>query len=380
MRVLLANMFVLIVVTVMPHWASAQSASDCGTPKAMEDGWQVESAPSVGLELAALCRLGPRLQDWKEADVHAVLVVRHGKLVYENYFTGSDEPLGSQARSVTFDAAAKHDLRSIEKTIVSLLVGIAIGQGRISGIDQPVLPMLAEYADLRSAEKDRITLRHLLTMSLGLAWNEDLPIFDPHNNETKMYFSSDPVRYALDQPVEFPPGTAYRYDSGSVIVLGALLEKATGQKLDDFARTALFAPLGITDFEWAHLRAGVASPYGLRMRPRDLAKIGQLVLNQGAWHGKQIVPADWVQAAITPQINGQQLYFYGYLFWLGRSLLRGQEVDWAAGVGLGGQRLFIVPALDLVVVVHSGLYSSSLQGIAPLVILDRFVLPAVEPR
>lgn len=320
------------------------------------------------------------MRDWKEADVHAVLVVRYGKLVYENYFTGTDEPLRGQARSVTFGTAAKHDLRSIEKSIVSLLVGIVIGQGTISGVDQPVLPMIAEYADLRSADEDRITQRHLLTKSLGSAWYEDLPIFDPHINEAKMYSSSDPVRYALDQPVEFPPGTAYRYDSGSVVVLGGLLGKATGQKFDDFAGTALFSPLGITDFEWAHLRAGVTSPFGLRVRPRDLAKIGQLVLNQGAWHGKQIVPTDWVQAAITPQINGQPLYFYGYLFWLGRSLLRGQEVDWAAGVGLGGQRLFIVPALDLVVVVHSGLYSSPLQGIAPLVILDRFVLPAVEPR
>lgn len=154
------------------------------------------------------------------------------------------------------------------------------------------------------------------------------------------------------------------------MVLAALLEKAT----------ALFAPLGITDVEWAHLPTGVTSPYGLRMRPRDLAKIGQLVLSHGAWRGEQIVPADWVQAAITPQINGQQLYFYGYLFWLGRSLLRGQQVDWAAGVGLGGQRLFIVPALDLVVVVHAGLYSSPLQGVAPLVILDRFVLQAVEAQ
>ena len=167
-----------------------------------------------------------------------------------------------------------------------------------------------------------------------------------------MHFSSDPARYALDQPVEFPPGTAYRDDSGSVVVLGGLLEKATGQKLDDFDRTALFSPLGITDFGWVHLRAGVTSPFGLRMRPRDLAKIGQLVLNQGAWQTD--CASGLGSGAITPLIHGQQLYFCGYLFWLGRSLLRGQEVDWAAGVGLGGQRPFFVPALDLGVVVHPG--------------------------
>lgn len=205
MRALIANIPVLIAVAIVPRAAFAQSGSDCGTPRAMEDGWQIESAASLGLDLATLCRLGPRLQDWKEADVHAVLVVRHGKLGYENYFTGTDQPLGGKARSVTFDAAAMHDLRSVEKSIVSLLVGIAIRQGRMAGIDQPVLPMLAEYADLRSVEKDRITLRHLLTMSLGLAWNEELPIFGPRNNETKLYISPDPIRYALDQPVEVLP-------------------------------------------------------------------------------------------------------------------------------------------------------------------------------
>ena len=126
-------------------------------------------------------------------------------------------------------------------------------------------------------------------------------------------------------------------------------------------------------------RCGVISPYGLRMRPRDLAKIGQLVLDHGVWHGQQIVPADWVRAATTPQFNGQQLYFYGYLFWLGRSLLRGQEVDWAAGIGLDAQRLFIVPASDLVVVVHAGSTAVRCRAV-PLVILDRFILLAVEAR
>jgi CubicO group peptidase (beta-lactamase class C family) len=332
----------------------------------MDDGWQTEAPNNAGLDPAILCRLAPFLRDWQAADVHSVLVLRHGKLVFEAYFTGADQPLGEHARDVTFDAATKHDLRSVEKSVIALLVGIAMGQ-------------LPDYADLRSPEKDRITTRHLLTMSLGLAWNEDLPVFDPRNNETRMYLSADPLRYALEQPVDRPPGQSWRYDSGSVIVLAALLEKATGQKVDDFARTALFAPLGITDVEWAHLPNGVVSPYGLQLRPRDLAKIGQLVLDHGAWQGKQIVPADWVQAAITPQINGRELYFYGYLFWLGRTLLHGKEVDWASGVGLGGQRLFIVPALDLVVVVHAGLYNSPMQGVAPLVILDRFVLPAVEP-
>jgi CubicO group peptidase (beta-lactamase class C family) len=373
--ILLVLLFVLA-----PLAANAQSnpKPSCGSPAVAEDGWQVASPDAVGLDPATICGIGPRFKAWAAADIHSVLVIRDGKLVYEQYFSGADEKLGEPAGIVTFDAATKHDLRSIEKSVAALVLGIILKQGRMAGIDAPVLPQLPEYADLRSPLKDQITLRHLLTMSQGLAWNEDLPYNDPANSETQMDFSPDPVRYALSQPVEAPPGTVWNYSTGSVTILAALLRKATGQPLDALARTELFEPLGITDFEWAHLPSGDLAPYGLRMRPRDLAKLGQLVLNHGAWKGKQIVPADWIATATSPQINGQQLYFYGFQFWLGRSLVRGQEIDWAAGVGYGGQRLFIVPALDLVVLIHAGLYTSSMQSWVPLIVLNRYVLEAVN--
>ena len=336
---------------------------------------------AAGLDPATLCGIEPRFKAWTAADVHSVLVIRHGKLVYEQYFTGEDESIGHPPGKVPFNAGTPHDLRSITKSVVALVLGIAIGKGRIAGIDQPVLPQFPEYADLRTPEKDRITLRHLLTMSQGLIWNEDLPYSNPANSEIQMDRSADPVRYALAPPVEAPPGTAYNYSGGSATIIAALLRKATGQPLDTLARTELFEPLGIADFEWVHLPSGEPSAaLGLRMRPRDLAKIGQLVLEHGAWHGRQVVPANWIAAATSPQINGQQLYFYGYQSWLGRSLVHGRVVDWAAGVGYGGQRLFIVPALDLVVLVHAELYSGFTQSVAPLIVLNRYVLPAVKAQ
>jgi CubicO group peptidase (beta-lactamase class C family) len=373
-------LLLVLLFVLAPLAANAQSNPEpgCGPPAVAEDGWQVASLDAVGLDPATICGIGPRFKAWATADIHSVLVIRHGKLVYEQYFTGADEKLGEAAGIVTFDAATKHDLRSIEKSVAALVLGIILKQGRMTGIDAPVLPQLPEYADLRSPQKDQITLRHLLTMSQGLAWNEDLPYSDPENSETQMDVSPDPVRYALSQPVVAPPGTVWNYSTGSVTILAALLRKATGQPLDALARAELFEPLGITDYEWAHVPSGDLAPYGLRMRPRDLAKLGQLVLNHGAWNGKQIVPADWLAAATSPQINAQQLYFYGFQFWLGRSLVRGQEIDWAAGVGYGGQRLFIVPALDLVVLIHAGLYTSSMQSWVPLIVLNRYVLEAVN--
>jgi CubicO group peptidase (beta-lactamase class C family) len=158
-----------------------------------------------------------------------------------------------------------------------------------------------------------------------------------------------------------------------------LLSKATGQTLDAFARTELFEPLGITDFEWRLIASGEpAAASGLRLRPRDTAKLGQMLLDHGAWHGKQVVPADWIAAATAPHIGAPLLWFYGYQFWLGRSWAQGREVDWIEGRGLGGQRLYVVPALDLVVLVHAGLYRSAMQSAVPLVILNRYVLPSVK--
>jgi CubicO group peptidase (beta-lactamase class C family) len=370
----------LLLLLLAPIGAVAQvdTHADCAAPAMTDDGWEVAAPGSVGLEPALLCRIGPRFSDWKQADIHSVLVIRKGKLVYEHYFTNTDEKYGRFLGSVAYDAGMKHDLRSITKSVTALLLGIAIGKGQIAGVDQPVLPLFPEYAALRSPEKDKITLRHLLTMSQGLVWNEELPYSNPDNSESRMNRAPDPVRYALEQPVEAPAGAFYNYSGGSANIISVLLHKVTGEPLDSLARTELFEPLGITDVEWERFASGEPiAASGLRMRPRDLAKIGQLVLDHGTWHGKQVVPADWVVTATSPQINGQQIYFYGYQFWLGRSLVHGHEVDWAAGVGYGGQRLFIVPSLDLVVLVHAGLYTSSMQSWVPLSILNRYVLAAV---
>jgi CubicO group peptidase (beta-lactamase class C family) len=368
-----------LLLALGPLVSLAQPAPpDRGKPAMVADGWDAATPDDVGLDPAVLSGIGPRFQGSTDVNVHAVLVIRHGKLAYERYFTGQDERLGHSLGTVTFGPDVKHDLRSISKSVTALILGIAIGKGQIAGIDQAVLPLLPEYSDLRTPEKDRITIRDLLTMSQGLAWNEDLPYSNPLNTEIQMDLAADPVRFTLSRPVETPPGAVFNYSGGSAMIIGRLLRKATGQPLDALARETLFTPLGITDFEWDPVASGEpAAASGLRLRPRDTAKIGQLVLDHGAWHGRQIVPADWIAASIAPSINARDLWFYGFQFWLGRSLVHGKEVDWAAGVGYGGQRLFIVPALDLVVLVHAGLYHSSSQGQVPLSILNRFVLPAI---
>ena len=374
----------------------AKPLTSCGVPSVGADGWKVAAPKSVGLSSATLC---PMVNDCKQANVHAVVVVRHNTLVFEHYFTGSDQRImprllfsstarriilsppvlwlvskmlgnsGLPVEQVAFGPENKHDERSVTKSVTALVLGVAIGRGWVKGVDELVLPFFPEYADLRSPEKDRITLRHLLTMSSGLEWHEfGVPYTSAANSEIGMDIAPDPYRFALMQPMVAPPGEIWNYNSGSSELLGAVLWKTTGKPLDQLARTLLFAPLGITDVEWYPLgRLDLPSAAaGLRLRPRDLAKIGQLILQHGVWNGKQVVPAWWIDTATKPQING----FYGYQFWVGRS----GSVHWVAAVGLGGQRLFIVPDLDLVVVTNAGLYQSDLQGSVPVDILDRYVL------
>jgi CubicO group peptidase (beta-lactamase class C family) len=361
--------------------ASVRAETVCGTPGDRPDGWTTTTPASVGIDPDMLCRLDTRFAAWKEADIHAILVARHGKLVFERYYTGSDQRWGESAVAVAFGPDVPHDLRSITKSVVSLVLGIGIGKGWIPDVDRPVLSLLPQYADLQTPEKAAVTLRDLLTMSAGLAWSEDLHYDDPANSETRMDQAADPCRFVLEQPIDTPPGTVWNYSGGSAALIACVLRRATGKPIDELARETLFEPLGITKVAWArHAQTGdPVAASGLRLLPRDTLKFGQLVLNKGVWQGRPVVPAAWIAAAVAPQINAQGLYFYGFQFWLGRSLVAGRSVDWIAGVGYGGQRLYIVPSLDLTVLVHAGLYSSDMQAWVGNVILNRFLLPGTAP-
>ena len=370
----------LLLLAALCCPAAAEEPKVCGAPVALNDGWSLAAQADVGLDPAKLCELDSFIAQWPDANIHAVVVARNGKLVMERYFAGEDERWGDKLGRVAYGPEVKHDLRSISKSVTSLLVGIALSEGKFPALDSPMLDAFPDYADLRTAEKARITFRDLLTMSSGLAWDENRPWNDPRNTERAMIMAADPFRYILSQPVAYPPGRVYAYSGGGTSLLGETLVRSTGRPLRDYAREKLFGPIDAPDFEW--LDAGVSNRLGafgsLRMRPRDAAKLGRLLLTDGQWNGKPVLPAGWASESIKPRINGEGLFFYGYQWWLGRSFRNGGELTWAAGVGLGGQRLYVVPALDLVVMITAGHYTSGLQGVIPAGIFNRVVLPAVR--
>jgi CubicO group peptidase (beta-lactamase class C family) len=350
-------------VALCPVVTLAATPETCSAPAAMADGWPVTSAAQQGLDPQLICAIGPRLQELTAAAPNGVVIVRHGALVYEAYFTGADQRWpehrwGEPLPVLPHDAETKHDLSSITKSVVALLVGVALDRGAIKTVDAPALDLFPDYADLHAPDRDRITLRDLLTMRAGLRW-----VYKPYLSMARqMEAAPDPYRFVLEQPVTAAPEAVYRYNNGVAELVGAIVQKAAQRRLDQFAKESLFDPLGVADWEWGRMPGGdPGASWGLRLRPRDLAKIGQLVLDHGAWRGKQIVSDAWIKEMTAPQVvrhDGS----VGYFWWLNQVTIDGRDVDLVAGYGWGGQLLCVVPSLDMVIVVTAGVYDYDGDG------------------
>lgn len=362
---------------------SGQQNLGCGSPSSIDDGWTTASPDSVGMDGAQLCGIAARLGQRATA-VHSVVVARRGKLVFEQYFPGYDQPWGLPGGQQEFTATTKHDMRSASKSVVSLLVGIVIDRKLIAGVDDPVLKFFPDHHAMMQPGWEAITLRHLLTMSSGMTWDEARAWTDPNNDEPHLGFEADPIGYVLSRPVAAPPDVLWTYNGGGTDLLGNILERVSGKPLETFAREALFQPLGITDVEWkAYPKNGkISAAAGLRLRPRDAAKLGQLVLDRGQWNGRQIVPAEWIAQSTTPRFQAVGYFggtlFYGYQWWMGRSLSDGKEVKWVGAFGWGGQRIIVVPDLDLVMMTTAAQYGQPKEGLAAMDILANIIIPAVR--
>ncbi|HJQ70942.1 MAG TPA: serine hydrolase [Blastocatellia bacterium] len=388
MRIIFACFFALALLTTSVALPQTAPAAGYRVPTERADGWKTAGAESVGVDSTRLAALTNSIRSWPELGVHAILIERGGRLIYEEYFDGFDERWGEPLGRVSVTADARHDLRSVTKSVVSALVGIAHGEGAIPSLDQPVVRWFAEYPELDTPDRRRVTLAHVLAMTSGFEWNENVPYNDPRNDEIKMTRDREPLRYALSRPFADAPGSEFNYNGGLTHVLAAVLVRATKTSLQEYARTRLFEPLGITDVEWMGNLAGLpAAASGLRMRPRDLAKFGSLFLHGGKWDGKQVIPASWVELSTRRHFSfrpragadaaGQ--FGYGYFWWYNCYPSAAGLIEARTAVGNGQQRVFVLPGLDMVVTILAGRYNdftngSTLGGR----ILREHVLPAVK--
>jgi len=290
--------------------------------------------------------------------IHSVLIVRHGHVVTEKYFGPFED--------------SRRPIYSCTKSFTSALVGIAIEEGYL-GIDQPVLDFFSERTLVNNdSRKQAITVEHLLTMSSGLDWPEwAVPYTSSANASVQMRQGKDWVKFVLDRPVREPPGSRFNYNSGGSHLLSAILQKATGVSAAAFARERLFEPLGISDLSWQPDPCDIIwGSSGIRMRPRDMARFGYLYLKGGDWEGQQVVPAGWVKASTVSHIEAGFGPGYGYQWWIDP-----EGIHYSAR-GRGGQRIFVIPDRDMVVVFTGSLGYLEMETL-PESLVDSFVLRAV---
>ncbi len=341
-------------------------------PAALPDGWQISTPTDQGFHASTLQKSIVALLD-APLNVHSVLVERHGSLIAEYYQGGRDRSVyGLISTRSSFNPTQLHDVRSIGKSVTSLLYGIALEQGKVPAVTASVLDAFPQLGDIATPDKQRIRVEDLLNMANGLHWNEGSPGI---NDELRLFWKSDIQRYVLSHDLESAPNTRFNYNGGGTAILAELISSGAQQPLDSFAREFLFQPLGITDFAWVKDVHGRPMAFnGLRLRPRDLLKIGRLMLNNGQWHGKQVVPAAWIAASMTPRFATDVRNFrYAYQWWSGELTWQGRPVFWHGGMGNGGQRLYAVPELDLVVAITAGAYDEMPTAIAVNNVLQEIV-------
>lgn len=350
-----------------------RAANGC-PPGSVAEEWPAAAPAEVGLAPGPLEAMAARAGRGELGNLHGVVVVRDGRLVFERYFTGRDQVWGGSADDVSFDAATLHDLRSVTKSVVGALVGIAQGAGMLPGLDAPLTDLLPDSRDRVAPAVSRIQLLHALRMSAGLAWDElSMPYWWPWNDETEMWRSDDPVGFVLTRPVVGDPGGAFAYNGGLPTVLAAVVERASGVPLDRFAAERLACPLGISAFEWMRHPSGVfIAASGLRLRPRDLARFGWMMLDGGRFGGRQIVPADYARVSVARQLETHSFIApgYGYQWWVTEVGPPEARRDVPAAIGNGGQRIFLLAEERAVVVVTGGMYDDPNQGEGPLQVLE----------
>jgi len=337
--------------TDLPNPPAAATTSATG-PYWPTDDWRTSSPEDQGMDSQVLAKMKDAIQE-KKLNLHSLLVIRNGYLVSENYFA-------------SYDSDIWHEIFSCTKSVISTLIGIAFDKGYIDRLDQRVVDFFPQrkFENL-DQRKEEMTLENLLTMSSGLDWPEDNELFRELNK------SPDWVNFVLDRPMIKTPGSEFNYCSGCSHVLSAILQETTGMSTRQFAEQNLFKPLGVSVDLWDTDPKGIQTGgWGLRITPREMAKLGYLYLHHGKWDGNQIVSEKWVENATRKHIEIDDEMDYGYQWWTYPSL------DGYAALGSGGQTIFVIPASDLVIVTTATMKDDHDQVVK---LIEQYIIPSVLP-
>ena len=356
----------IILLTILFSMTAChqQEKAKFSPPQTLNDGWTISTADKEGLDqhkfeqiISSIPSDNPKLD--------GIVIVRHGKLIADQYFNG-------------YSADKLHKIWSITKAVSGTVVGIAADNGLLSENDS-IYKYLGDYLTDTNSTKRAITIEHLITMTSGFEWVE---LGGPTSSGFRLAYSSDWIEFTLDQAHTNVPGEVFTYSTGNTMLLGQILKSATGQQAKAYAKENLFSPLGITQYEWdtqsefwsktqggelpgakrpedinykKQLADLTNTGTGLRLRPRDMCKLGQLYLNNGKWNDQQVVSKKWIEASTQPHFGNIE---YGY-HW---RLMTFQDNPCYYATGFGLQRIFVFPTLDLIIVLTQSHYETMPQG------------------
>ena len=342
-----------------------------------DEEWQTSSLEAEGIDPLPITRFVEEIESGNYGLVDHFLLIRNGRVVVDERFNRDyqaiaakvrpDEKIGLNRRDPKYDyenvayhpyyqGTDLHSLQSVSKSVTSLALGIAIDKGHIEGVDAPALPFFDAYEfDKSDPRKGAMTVKDLLTMRSGIEWQPEGSFQDPETSTVSLENADKWILFILDHPMDTDPGTSFEYNDGASVLLGKIVGVATGQRLDKWTAQHLFDPIGIDEYFWKATPDGeMDSMGGLYLSAHDLARIGLLVLRDGMWAEQRVVSEDWLRLSTLPHVadtspnDDDGNTGYAFQWWLPSDKTGDPRA--ISAFGFGGQRLTVIPELDLVIV------------------------------
>lgn len=377
----------LLVASCEMYDSSAQYIYQA--PEAINDGFETGSLEEVNMDVGTIVEAVNKIYSGRYSGVHSMLIYKDNKLVLEEYFPGYAYQWDGPAHHgewTDWDRHTPHMLMSSTKSVTSACIGIALEQGFIESVHQSIFDYLPEHQHLKTDNKARITIEHLLTMTSGLDWKEwSAPYSSVENPCIGIWFQEkDPVSYILEKKLRYYPGNYFNYSSGNMVLLGEILKNSSNMSIDEFSQKYLFEALGIDTSNWDLKYENGVDANVLKLTPRGMAKIGVTFLNNGIWDGQRVVLEEWIKKSAHPYPGNNGINIpgensgkmgYSYSWWTKEYTGAGKKIHMYAAGGWGGQHIMVLPEVHMVLVFTGGNY---LTKRPPFKILEKHILPAIK--
>lgn len=380
----------ILLITLMACSSSSDSSPDqlvesylYAPPSAKNDGWQVNDLDQLNIDPSRIETLIDNINNQRAGFLHidSLVIVYNGELVFEQQLRDSLDKADAWAGNTDIDL---HVINSVTKSVNSTLLGIAIDQQLISGVDENIHDYFQHKLPIANwtTDKQNITIENWLNMRSGYEWDEwNVNYLNSANLNAQMNNASDPIQFLLDRPMATTPGSTFAYSTGISFGLGRIIQLASGQSLDSYLVENLLTPLNITKYDYWSLDNQIHTGSALYFTTRDMAKFGQLFLDGGVWNGVRVVSEEWVNASIQQRVdlNSDGTVGYGYQWWMGQFTANGQAYNTYYADGFGGQYIFVFPDLNLVIAMTGSAYDDgqpeerSIRNILEQSILPSFV-------